>query len=650
MNMCRLQWLPLNWIVAGGCLALLSGLPGCGRPTNFGVVAGEVDQLAQAPTGTGASGTTEPSGVAAARNGAAQLENPFPNRSPAPALEGGVEWLNTSAPVDLKKLRGKFVLLDFWTYCCINCMHILPELKKLKHAYPNNVVIIGVHSGKFDAEHDSENIRQAVLRNDIEHPVVNDADYKIWNAYHCDSWPSLRLIDPQGNIVAEQGGEIDFPTLDAFFKKVLPYYRQQNLLDEKPTHFDLEKNKAANTPLLYPGKILADEPGGRLFIADSNHNRIVVAALDGVSKLPLPLGEGRGEGQPAAKVVDIIGSGDIGRVDGDFRTATFHHPQGMALHGDTLYVADTENHLLRKIDLKKQRVTTIAGTGEETHFGWPGYDPDSGLPPPERFVGPPLKTALNSPWALSINRNDLYIAMAGAHQIWKMPLDESEIGPYAGNGREDIVDGPLLPKRPYAAGYASFAQPSGLSCDSAAADCLYVADSEGSSIREVPLDPTKEVHTVIGTADIPAGRLFTFGDVDGTNGTARLQHCLDLVYHDGMLYVADTYNNKIKQIDLKTGECKTLAGTGKAGHDDFPSPAETGAGGAGASFSEPAGLTYAAGKLYVADTDNHLIRVIELPAPGDKGGAAAPRVTTLSINDLTPPVLPAIPSVNSSTK
>ncbi len=255
---------------------LLASMSGCGRPVGSGNAA-EIDQVAHTtPDGStsaapAAGGATAPGGTATD----AVAENPFPNRSPAPAREGGVEWLNTAAPIDLKNLRGKFVVLDFWTYCCINCMHILPELKKLEKAYPNNVVVVGVHSGKFDAEHDSENIRQAVMRNDIEHPVVNDADYKIWNAYGCNSWPSLRVIDPEGNVVAEQGGEVDFATLNTFFQNVLPYYRQHHLLNEQPIRFDLESSKAANTPLRYPGKILADEAGERLFIADSNHNRIV---------------------------------------------------------------------------------------------------------------------------------------------------------------------------------------------------------------------------------------------------------------------------------------------------------------------------------------------------------------------------------------
>ncbi len=363
------------------------------------------------------------------------------------------------------------------------------------------------------------------------------------------------------------------------------------MLNEKPIHFSLEQTHTSQTPLRYPGKILADEAGGRLFIADSNHNRIVIAGFDG-------------------KLQHVIGSGEIGHADGDFAAATFNHPQGMALRGDTLYVADTENHLLRKIDLKNHRVATIAGTGQEQHG-------------PHQPPGPPLKTELNSPWALCIHGSDLYIAMAGAHQIWKMPLDESAIGPYAGNGREDIVDGPLDD--------ASFAQPSGLASDD---QNLYVADSEGSSVRAVPLDPALPVRTIVGTANLPEARLFTFGDVDGPNGKARLQHCLGITYHDGRLYVADTYNDKIKVIDLKTGQCKTLVGTGKPGADDSGGTSSKGVG-KPAAFFEPAGLSCAAGKLFVADTNNHRIRVIDLA----DANAGSPRVTTLEISGLTPPAV-----------
>jgi thiol-disulfide isomerase/thioredoxin len=529
-------------------------------------------------------------------------EHPFPNHHKAPSLDEGDGWINTAGPIDLKQLRGKFVILDFWTYCCINCMHILPQLKKLEHAYPNEIVVIGVHSAKFASEQDSKNIEEAVLRYEIEHPVVNDARHKIWDKYEVTSWPTLCVIDPEGNLVARNGGEIDFESLDRFFKKVMPYYQRKKLLDPTPLRFELAAFQAPATPLRFPGKVLADEKTDRLYIADSNHNRIVVARLDG-------------------GLIETIGSGQIGTADGSYAKAAFDHPQGMALSGDTLYVADTENHLLRKVDLKKKQVHTLAGTGKQGR-GWPGIDEPgaAAVRGPHGWLGKPLKTALNSPWALTVRGHDLYIAMAGLHQIWKMALNKGEIGPVAGNGREDIVDGPQLPPQPYEEGYSSFAQPSGLSSDGT---LLYVADSEGSSIRALPLDPSLPVQTVIGTSYLPAGRLFAFGDVDGQGRKVLLQHALDVLCHDGLLYVADTYNNKVKVIDPRKQTCQTLSGDGKAGDTDEP-----------AEFHEPAGLTYAGGKLYVADTNNHLIRTIDLKHDN--------QVATLEIAGLMPPEAPKL--------
>ena len=577
----------------GICVVAAAAAGGCGQVERTALSA---DPPAEADRSQPGNDTSPPATNPAKQPDSKPMDDhPFARRSPAPSLDGGVGWINTAEPINLKDLRGKFVVLDFWTYCCINCIHVLPELKKLEKAYPNELVVIGVHSAKFEGEQDSQNITDAVLRYEIEHPVVNDADHKIWNRYAVQSWPSFRIIDPEGNLVAGDSGEIKFEVFDKFFKSVLPYYRQQKLLDERPIKFDLARDKATRTPLRFPGKVLADEAGERLFIADSNHNRIVVTTLEG-------------------KLVAIIGTGAVGKADGDFTVAQFDHPQGMVLVDETLYVADTENHLLRKVDLRGKKVSTISGTGEQGRNAWPGL-PDEvaiggfNLKLPERFTGQPKKTALNSPWDLYVHGKDLYIAMAGPHQIWKMPLDESEIGPYAGNGREDIRDGELLPKIPYERGYSSFAQPSGLASDGA---WLYVADSEGSAIRAVPFDATKQVKTLVGTI----GSLFTFGDVDGTGDEARLQHALGVVFHDGHLYVADTYNNKIKTVDLKTGAARTLVGRPEAGKADSP-----------ARFDEPAGISYAAGKLYVADTNNHLIRTIDLKTND---------VKTLSIDGLQP--------------
>jgi thiol-disulfide isomerase/thioredoxin len=530
-----------------------------------------------------------------------QAENPFARRIAAPELDGSV-WVNTAQPVTLAGLRGRFVLLDFWTYCCINCMHVLPELKKLEQAYPNELAVIGVHSAKFEGEQDSENIREAIHRYEIEHPVVNDAEMRIWRRFGARSWPTLVLIDPAGNVVWAASGERTFEEIKALLDVGLPYYRQQGLLKPAPRPQVLVDAQLAAQPLRFPGKVLADEASGRLFIADSNHNRIVISSFNG-------------------RVLAIIGSGAIGDADGTYEEASFKHPQGMALVGDVLYVADTENHLLRKVDLARKQVTTVAGTGEKGG-AWPaGEDGDGGgrlrLPGAiwARYVGSPKTTPLASPWALWPHQGNLYIAMAGPHQIWKMPLDEREIGPYAGNGREAIDDGPLLPRIPYDSSYASFAQPSGLAADG---NRLFVADSEGSIIRAVPFDPAGQVESLVG----PTGAsLFEFGDEDGVGERVRLQHPLGVAWHNGTLYVADTYNNKIKAVDVARRSCRTIAGTGKPGRDDGV--------GARATFNEPAGHSIAGDKLYVADTNNHAIRIVELAEPY--------RVSTISLDGLTPP-------------
>jgi len=518
--------------------------------------------------------------------GPAVAAHPYPRRVPAPSLSGDFEWVNTTKRLSLADFRGKFVLIDFWTFCCINCMHILPELKKLEHAYPNELVVVGVHSAKFAGEQDSGNIREAVQRYDIEHPVVNDANLTIWRRYGIQSWPTLVLIDPEGQAVWVGNGERKFEDVKAILDRGLPYYRSRGLLNTAPLSF-VTKPESADTPLRFPGKILADEPGGRLFIADSNHNRIVVTNL-------------------AGKVQAVIGSGAIGRADGAFAQASFHHPQGMALAGDDLYVADTENHLLRKVDLAHRQVTTVAGTGEQ----------GSGFPGPlanGRYGGLPLATPLNSPWALYVVSEDVYITMAGPHQIWRMPLAGGPIELYAGNGREDIVDGRRLPIRPYAMGFSSFAQPSGLASDG---QRLFVADSEGSAIRSVSLEPAGRVATIVG---VP-GSLFDFGDIDGVGKTVRLQHPLGVVFYRGKLYVADTYNNKVKVLDPATRDCHTLAGTGEVGNEDS-------ADGTLATFNEPTGITAADGKLYVADTNNHAIRVVDLTNGN--------RVSTLSLSGVS---------------
>jgi len=469
----------------------------------------------------------------------------------APELEGGVAWLNTAGPVRLKDLRGKIVVLDFWTLCCINCIHTLPDLARLEKKYPNELVIIGVHSPKFDSEKDTNSIRKAILRYEISHPVVNDANRALWDAYDAEAWPSLYIIDPEGRLVARGSGEGLFEPLDEAIAKIIKIHKEKKTLNEKPLKFELARfSESGDSPLFFPGKVLADEASKRLFIADSTHHRIVVTDLDG-------------------KMLAIAGMGKPGRQDGAFAKAQFDDPQGMALHGDTLYVADRKNHLLRALDLKAQTVRTVAGTGEQGRDRRPGNDP--------------LKVGLNSPWDLLCIGDLLYIAMAGSHQIWTLDLKTGSLAVFAGDGGENIRDGSLAE--------ALFAQPSGLTTDGTN---IYVADSEVSAIRSVPLNADGKVKTLVGL------HLFKFGDKDGTGDEVRIQHALGVVHHQGLLYVADTYNSKLKVLDPKTRSCKTFLGGEPEGWLGTP------------LFSEPGGLSYAAGKLYVADTNAHRIRVVDL--------------------------------------
>lgn len=518
-------------------------------------------------------------------------KNPFPEAVTVPdgILDGGSEWLNTSRPLDLKDLRGKVVVLDFWTYCCINCIHVLPDLKYLEEKYPNELVVIGVHSAKFDNEKVSQNIRDAILRYEIQHPVVNDSEMVIWRKFGTRAWPTLALIDPEGKYAGSQSGEGNRELFDTVIGKLIEYHRFKGTLDETPIVFESEAAKVQATPLRYPGKVLADAAGKRLFVTDSNHNRIVITSLEG-------------------ELQAVIGNGRNGYQDGSFEEAEFSRPQGTALVGNKLYVADTENHLLRVVDLEAKTVATLAGTGQQ---GSPGV----------KTSGPLRETPMNSPWSIAAVKDTLYIAMAGPHQIWSHQIGTDMIGVYAGSGREDVINGSLAT--------SAFAQPSEIVPD-ADGKFLYIADSEGSAIRKVPTDVAGVVSTIAGTWELPRGQsLFAFGDVDGTGNQARFQHPLGVAISGNNLYVADSYNHKVKVVDVTTGATTSWVGSGKPGNSTDP-----------LLLNEPGGLSAAEGKLYVADTNNHRILAIDL---------ASKAVTVLPMTGLTPATPPKRSSAPDTT-
>ncbi|XP_044033621.1 NHL repeat-containing protein 2 [Siniperca chuatsi] len=505
-----------------------------------------------------------------------------------PDFQTGLEWLNTEGPLSLnKELAGKVVLLDFFTYCCINCMHILPDLHQLekKHSVKDGLVVVGVHSAKFPNEKVVDNVRSAVLRYDICHPVVNDSEACLWNELEVSCWPTLVLLGPRGNLLFSLVGEGHHDRLMFFTDRALRYYREQGLLKTHTVGIKLYRESLPPSVLSFPGKVAIDNSKKRLAIADTGHHRILVVSS-------------------AGQLLHVIGGPESGRQDGDLSEASFNSPQGVAIKGDTVYLADTENHLIRKIDLLEGRVSTLAGVGAQ------GTDNEGGAMGPQQPISSPWDVTLGT--AGGVEDNVLWIAMAGTHQIWALFLADGKLPKgsgskagtcvrWAGSGSEENRNNAYPHK-------AGFAQPSGLAlAPEEPWSCLYVADSESSTIRTLALKDGA-VKLLVGGERDPMN-LFAFGDVDEKGVGAKLQHPLGVAWapEQSLLYVADSYNHKIKVVDPKTKQCSTLAGTGEAGETLGPEFNKS-------CFNEPGGICVGdSGKLlYVADTNNHQVKVLDL--------------------------------------
>jgi sugar lactone lactonase YvrE/peroxiredoxin len=473
----------------------------------------------------------------------------------APDFPLDLDWLNTDRPLSFDELEGKVVLLDFWTYGCINCIHIIPDLERLEEEFADELVVIGVHSAKFEAESNTENIRQIVRRYEIEHPVVNDPDFRVWNAWGARAWPTVFVVDPAGGVVGLHAGEGVYDVVQPVIAGLIQEF--DDVIDRSPIDLTLESDRAPATVLSYPGKVLADESTDRLFVSDTNHHRVLEVRLS--------------DGQ----IVAAFGSGEAGYTDGPAAAARFHAPQGLALSADglTLLVADTDNHALRSVDLSAGVVSTAAGTGAQAAY------------PPRG--GPAATTDLSSPWDIvAALDGGFYVAMAGTHQIWWYDPAAAVIEPLIGSAREGTINATLAS--------SELAQPSGLAIDDLGR--VLFADSESSSIRMADLSAD--------TVELIAGgqaTLFEFGDIDGAGEDARFQHPLGVAVAGGYLWVADTYNSKIKRIVPDSGVTETFAGAGPGWAD-----------GAAPFFYEPGGLSAGADVLYVADTNNHSIRMVDM--------------------------------------
>lgn len=496
----------------------------------------------------------------------------------APEFQGR-GWLNTDGPLTLRSLRGRIVLLDFWTFCCINCLHVLDELRAVEEEFPDELVVIGVHSPKFVHEADPSALAAAVERYGVAHPVLDDPELITWQNYAARAWPTLVLIDPEGYVVAHYSGEGHAHALSAMIGELVARHRSAGTL--QPGDSPYVAPEPEESDLRFPAKAIA-LPNGHLLVADAGHHQVVELALGAEppsgSDRPLfsdrPLGDDSNSGDDVAfgdracrdpqgepALTDERPLGDracrdqvVRRFDG------FTEPNGLCLLPDDVaaqvgyevVVADTGGHRLSGITLATGEVRPLAGDGTQ----W--------------FQGDGTQR-LSSPWDVAWWQDRVWMAMAGVHQLWTFDPLSGVVEIAAGTSNEGLVDG--------AVDQAWFAQTSGLASDG---ERLWLVDAETSSLRYIE---EQQVHTVIGQG------LFDFGFKDGGRDVARLQHPLGVaVLPDASIAICDTYNGALRRFDPKTGHLATIT----------------------SGLAEPSGLVMVGETAYVVESTAHQVAEVGL--------------------------------------
>ncbi len=455
----------------------------------------------------------------------------------APEFPVGLDWLNSLQPMTLQQFHGKIVLVYFWSMSSMDCITVVPELEQLRQKYQDELIVVGIHSPRSEYEKDSDAIRHALLRNDITIPVVNDSGSQLWNEYGMKSRPSFVLVNTAGRVIGVHEGTGVFELFDGIIAQAIPYFDADSLIGRHKIGFVPELYRKEQSLLKYPSGLVADSGGARLYLSDAGNHRILAMTT-------------------AGKIEFIVGSGLKGNQDGALTEARFNHPQGLALVGDRLYVADTENHAIREVDLTAKKVKTVA-------------DASAGMKYPRDLV------ALDG---------KLYVTASGNNQIWVVDLASSRASHFAGSGQFGSADG--------AFNEATMSRPSGIATDGTR---LFFVESEGSAIRSIDV-ATGQVETLVATG---------------------LRYPQGIEYRDGMLYATDSYDQKVKVVNLATKAVSDFVGSGRKGSNDGAALA--------AGFYGPAGLTMSGGKLFVADCNNQQVRIVDI---------ATQKVSNLQLSNL----------------
>lgn len=481
---------------------------------------------------------------------------PEPTQTALPDFnQPGLTWFNVQKPLTLSDVFGRILILDFWTFSCVNCLHILPSLRRIERAFEDDVIILGIHSPNFPYEREVVNVLKAVQRYGIEHPVVHDPEFKLWDAYGAKVWPTLIMVSPQGQIFARQAGEPDGDKLLEAVGNAVRKYKAQGKL--KPGLIERHVPGKSAQNLRFPGKIklLRQDGQRRWAIADTGQHQVIIADDQG-------------------QILQRIGRGTAGNTDGDYAHAAFDNPHGITTGDGVIYVGDLGSHLIRKIDLTKQQVTTIAGTNRR------------GLTLGRDTTA--ISAGLASVFDLELVENNLYFANTGTHQIGVIDLDTMELRALAGNGQKDLLDGKGRD--------AKLAQPSSLSFF-AEQNRLYFADADNSAIRYVDFNQGGAVKTLVGRGMAESGRR------NGPFAAAKLQHPMGVARCGDFLIIADSFNAALRKLDFVRQATENFADDFKSTTADlFP-------------LLDPEGIVWdGQNRLLVVDSNLHRILVYDLLA------------------------------------